>query len=394
MFFNVIVYLWAWFIFDIEIPRLIIWFTFLFWSIFLVIERLIISLFKKILFIKWLLKKSRIFIINNKSCKESTDLIKSFIKSPEYEIIWLSKWSKEKFKNIDKYKFDDIKKMIKSRKIDEILYIASSYNEYEKDELWELIRIFWIKYRFIANSFDLAKSNTVMTLVNNIPALEIKNTSLSDWWSILKRIFDILAWIIGVILFSPILIIIAILIKIEDPKGPIIFKNKRVGKLWKKFDLYKFRYMKWKYCIKDSYDVSKNDKKKALRYEQELIKSSSSRKWPLYKIKNDPRKTWIWTFIEKYSIDELPQFFNLIMWNMSLIWPRPHQTREVDKYQLKHIRLLTIKPGITWMSQVNGRETNSFEEEANLDIYYIENWSLLLDLKILFKTIWVVLRRK
>ncbi len=152
--------------------------------------------------------------------------------------------------------------------------------------------------------------------------------------------------------------------------------------------------MKWKYCIKDSYDVSKNDKKKALKYEKELIDSSSTRLWPLYKIKNDPRKTKIWTFIEKYSIDELPQFFNLILWNMSLIWPRPHQAREVDKYQLKHIRLLTIKPWITWMSQVNGRETNSFDDEANLDIYYIENWSLLLDLKILLKTIYVVLTRK
>jgi len=386
VFFTVIVYLWKGFIFHTEIPRLIIWFTFLFWSVFLIIERLFISFIVKILFKKWIIPKSKIFIINNKSCKESTNLINSFIKSHEYTVVWISKWSKKEFKWIDKISFDNLNKMIKSRKIDEILYVGSLYSEYEISELLELIKIFWIKYRYIANSFDLAKSNTTMSLVNDIPALEIQNTSLSWWSTILKRIVDFFAWIIGLIIFSPIFLIIALLIN--------IFKNKRVWKLWKKFNLFKFRYMKWKYCIKDSYNVSKNDKKKALRYEKELIDSSSSRCWPLYKIKNDPRKTRIWTFIEKYSIDELPQFFNLILWNMSLIWPRPHQAREVDKYKLKHIRLLTIKPWITWMSQVNGREKNNFEDEANLDIYYIENWSILLDLKILLKTLYVVLTRK
>lgn len=394
VFFTVIVYLWQWFIFTTEIPRLIIWFTFFFWSIFLIIERLIISVIIKKLFKKWVISKSRIFIISNKSCKESSNLIKSFIDSYEYKVVWLSKWVNGSFEWIDKINFDDLKRMIKSRKIDEILYISSSYKSEEISELWELTRIFWVKYRYIANSFDLAKSNTTMSLVNDIPALEIKNTTLSWWSTILKRIFDFFAWLLGIIIFSPILLITAILIKIEDPKWPIIFKNKRVWKLWKEFNLYKFRYMKWEYCIKDSYNVSKNDKKKALRYEQELINSSSSRTWPLYKIINDPRKTRVWAFIEKYSIDELPQFFNLILWNMSLIWPRPHQAREVDKYKINHIRLLTIKPWITWMSQVNWRETNSFEDEANLDIYYIENWNILLDLKILFKTLYVVLTRK
>jgi lipopolysaccharide/colanic/teichoic acid biosynthesis glycosyltransferase len=85
---------------------------------------------------------------------------------------------------------------------------------------------------------------------------------------------------------------------------------------------------------------------------------------------------------------------NVLLWNMSIIWPRPHQSREVKKYHLKHKMLLTIKPGITWMAQVNWREENNFDYEAKLDLYYIENWSLLLDLKILFKTIYVVLKRK
>ena len=150
--------------------------------------------------------------------------------------------------------------------------------------------------------------------------------------------------------------------------------------------------MKWEFCTKDAYkNVSSDDK--AFEYEEQLIKKNSTRKWPLYKIKDDPRKTKIWNFIEKYSIDELPQFFNLIIWNMSLVWPRPHQPREVEKYSIDQKRLLTIKPWITWMAQVNGREQNDFEKEAEFDIFYIENWSMTLDFKIIFKTFWVVLKR-
>ena len=151
--------------------------------------------------------------------------------------------------------------------------------------------------------------------------------------------------------------------------------------------------MKWKYCIKDAYNINEN-KDPALKFEEELIKNNSTRNWPLYKIKNDPRKTKVWNFIEKYSIDELPQFINVLVWSMSIVWPRPHQPREVRKYNLEEKRLLTIKPWITWMAQVNWRENNNFKKEATLDIFYIENWNILLDLKIILKTFSVIFRRK
>ena len=150
--------------------------------------------------------------------------------------------------------------------------------------------------------------------------------------------------------------------------------------------------MKWKYCIKDAYWISE-DNDTALKYEKELISKHNERKWPLYKIKNDPRITKIWKFIEKYSIDEIPQFINIILWSMSLVWPRPHQSREVNKYSLEEKRLITIKPWLTWMAQVNWREKNNFKKEAKLDIFYIENWSFLLDLKIIIKTFWVIIKR-
>ncbi len=394
VFFTVIVHLWQGFIFDKEIPRLIIWYTFLFWSIALIVERFLVSFVRNLLFKKWIVWKTKIFIVNNKSCEESKNLINSFLTSIDYNLIWISTNSKLKIENIEKKNLSELKQLIKNRKVDELLYINSNYSSEEIFELWELAMIFWVKYRYMANSFDLAKTNTTMSLINWFPALEVWNTTLSWKNAVLKRLFDIIFSIILIIIFIPVYIIIAVLIKLEDPKWPIIYRNKRVWKAASQFDLYKFRYMKWEFCTKDAYNISEKEKKDLLKYEESLIKKHSKRSWPLYKIQNDPRKTKIWTFIEKYSLDEIPQFFNVLIWNMSLIWPRPHQLREVDNYLTKHIMLLTIKPWISWMAQVNWRDKNTFEDEVKLDIYYIENWSLLLDIKILFKTIFVVLWRK
>lgn len=394
VFFTVIVYLWQDFLFDTEIPRLIIGYTFFLWSFILIFERFVLTIVRAFMYKKKMFKKSKVFIIWDNKFLDNNQILLSFKNSNEYKIKWISdnyilKNSKNKTYNID-----ELKTFITKRKIDEILYVNSNYSKEDINNIWELSKIFWIKYRYIANTFDLEKTNTIMSLVNDIPALEICSTRLSWWNSIFKRIFDIWTWILWIIIFTPLFLIIAVLIKLEDPKWPVIFKNKRVWRNGKEFDLYKFRYMKWKYCIKDCYSVSERDKQKALDYESELINKTSTRKWPLYKIKNDPRKTKIGTFIEKYSIDELPQFVNVLIGNMSLVWPRPHQAREVDNYEVKHNTLLTIKPWITWMAQVNWRETNSFEQEVKLDIYYIENWNILLDIKIILKTFLVILTRK
>jgi len=189
------------------------------------------------------------------------------------------------------------------------------------------------------------------------------------------------------------MLIVAICIKIEDPSGPVIYKNRRIGQNGSIFNCYKFRYLKWEYCIKESYGTP-NSIDPAIKIEQELISEKSSRDGPLYKIKSDPRKTKIGSFLEKYSLDEIPQFFNVLIWDMSIVWPRPHQPREVEQYKKYQKRLLTIKPWISGMAQVNGREENNFEKEAKLDIFYIENWSFLLDLKIIAKTLTIILSRK
>ena len=342
---------------------------------------------------KGILSKKKIILINNKSYLKIKKIINNIQESKVYEIVWyVNDVEIDKLKELNYiWWIDKIKEILAEREADEVLYIDSNFWKKELQDLWEYTRIFGITYKYITNSFDVTKSNTTLSLINNIPVVEIKNTPLNSWSKIFKRIFDFCAWLLWVLIFSPIFIIVAILIKIEDPKWPIIYKNRRIWQDWKIFNLYKFRYMKWEFCIKDAYKWESDEK--ALEYEKELIEKSSTRHGPLYKIKNDPRKTKIWAFIEKYSIDELPQFFNLILGNMSLVWPRPHQPREVEKYSLKQKMLLTIKPWITWMAQVNWRENNEFDKEAEFDIFYIENWSVMLDFKIIFKTFSVVLAR-
>lgn len=393
IFFSFFVYAWAWIVYKTEIPRLISWVTFLIWTTLIIFGRILLNHLEYFLIKKWTLSKKKILLINNKKYFKIKEIIKNIKLDESYQIVWyINENEVEDFSEL-KYLWNlkNLEKIFESREVDEILYIDSDFWKKDLHNLWELTRIFWVSYKYVTNSFDVTKTNTTLSLINNTPVIEIKNTPLNSWSKIFKRIIDFLAWIIWVLIFLPVFIIVAILIKIEEPSWPIIYKNRRIWQDWKKFNLYKFRYMKWEFCTKDAYSNIKDDK--ALEYEKELIAKSSTRTWPLYKIKDDPRKTKIWAFIEKYSIDELPQFFNLILGNMSLVWPRPHQPREVEKYSLEQKRLLTIKPWITWMAQVNGREQNDFEKEAELDIFYIENWSMLLDFKIILKTFSVVLKR-
>lgn len=392
LFFSVFVYFWQWVLYEIQIPRLIILFTLIIWLLFIITHRIIINKIQNLLINNKLISKRKILLINNKNDSKIKNIINDIEEANIYEVIWYI--SKEKIKTKFNFLWDnwDVKDILTKNDVDEIIFIDSSFSQQELYEIWDYSRIYWIRYRYITNNFDVTRTNTTFSLLNKIPLVEIKTTPLDSWWRVAKRTLDILSSFIWLIVLSPLFIIVWILIKIEDPKWPIIYKNKRVWQYWKKFNLYKFRYLKWEYCTKESYWIDNKDDK-ALRFEESLIEKKSSRKWPLYKIKNDPRKTKVWTFIEKYSIDELPQLINVLIWNMSLVWPRPHQPREVQKYKLEQKRVLTIKPWITWIAQVNWRDNNKFEDEVKMDIFYIENWSMLLDIKILLKTIAVVTKR-
>lgn len=282
-----------------------------------------------------------------------------------------------------------IKEIREMKGIDEIIIGDSSMTDDEQAKLFDYCQINNILYRFFPTSIQTTRFT--MQIWNGEPTIEFQHTPLDGWGRVLKRIYDFVAGFFLAVLFSPLMIVIALLIKLEDPDGPVIYRNERIGENGEKFFVYKFRYMLWKYCI-----TKENPRlEEALEFEKKLIEERNAREGGvLYKIKDDPRRMKIGTFIERYSLDELPQFFNVIEGSMSLVGPRPHQEREVERYSEYHRRLLTIKPGVTGMAQISGRSDLAFEDEYHLDVFYIENWSLWLDIIICLKTAGALLRRR
>lgn len=184
-----------------------------------------------------------------------------------------------------------------------------------------------------------------------------------------KRLIDVVGGIVGLIVFFPITIWIVIRIKLEDG-GPVLYKQIRVGKQGELFSMYKFRSMV----------VGASSLK------GKLVQQNES-DGPIFKIKNDPRITEIGKFIRKHSLDEIPQFINVIQGKMSLVGPRPALPEEVRQYSNYEIKRLETKPGLTGLWQVSGRSNLSFKNMIQLDIMYIDTMSLFVDLKILFKTV-------
>ena len=188
-----------------------------------------------------------------------------------------------------------------------------------------------------------------------------------------KRAIDIFGSGFGLIILSPIFLIVAIAIKIEDSKGSILFSQKRVGQYGKEFNMYKFRSM-----------VSNAEELKAKLMEQNEMSG------PMFKMKHDPRITKVGKFIRKTSIDELPQLINILKGEMSLVGPRPSLPKEVAKFESWMLERLEVKPGLTCYWQVMGRNDIDFEDWMKLDIKYVHDRNLWLDIKLIFKTFFVL----
>lgn len=192
----------------------------------------------------------------------------------------------------------------------------------------------------------------------------------STYYFVIKRLIDVVFSTIGLIVLSPIMLIVAVAIKLEDIKGPILFSQERVGYLGKKFKMYKFRSM---YV----------DAEERLHEIQHLNEQTG----PVFKMKDDPRITKVGKFIRKTSLDELPQLINILKGEMSIVGPRPALLREVVQYNDYQKQRLLVKPGLTCIWQVSGRNNIGFDEWVELDLEYIENQSLGLDIKLILQTI-------
>jgi len=268
---------------------------------------------------------------------------------------------------------DDIPDLI-NRKVVDIVVMSPNWRKPGKmASLIKLCEVYGIDVYFIPEIFDISFAQLKIEKFLDFPLI-LFYTAPKDYWKLLiKRLIDILGSLTGLILFSPLFLLIAILIKL-DSAGPVFFSQKRVGLNGRKFVLYKFRTME-EYA------------QKQLRKLLPLNETGG----PAFKITNDPRVTRVGRFLRKTSLDELPQLWNVLKGDMSLVGPRPSTKREVALYKDWQRRRLSMKPGLTCLWQISGRSDIKFDKWMEMDLEYIDNWSLWLDLKILFKTIPAVL---
>ena len=210
-----------------------------------------------------------------------------------------------------------------------------------------------------------------------IPFLTFYENNFSASGIFYKRILDIVGGIVGTVIFSILFPFVALAIKMDSP-GPVLFRQERVGQNGRIFKLYKFRSM--------SSDAE--------MIKEQLLKNNEM-KGAMFKITNDPRITRVGKWLRKTSIDEIPQFLNVLKGEMSLVGTRPPTPDEVKQYTDSHYRRISMKPGITGLWQISGRSAiTDFDEIVELDCAYLANWRFLNDIKILFKTVWVIIQRK
>ena len=345
----------------------------LFTIIFLTIGRAFILLIQSIL-LRFGIGQRRVLFVGVNNLADQCYL--QLIKDKKYHVIGALE-EKIESRKLGKLKIigalDHLEHIVKKFRVEEIIHTEPDTKDAKVIDILGFCRANQIKYYIIPDLLRLQRTNVEMEMIDDIPLISLKQTPLEGWGYIYKRFFDFTLSLFFILILTLVWIIVPILIKIYS-RGPVIYKSKRKYKN-KIFNVYKFRSM-----------VANAD-----MVREQLI-DQNERQGPLFKIKNDPRITKLGRFLRKTSIDELPQLFNVFLGNMSLVGPRPHLPEEVDKYEKHHYQVFTLKPGVTGLAQINGRSNLDFEEEVKLDIYYIENWSLWLDIKIILKSVLVVFK--
>jgi exopolysaccharide biosynthesis polyprenyl glycosylphosphotransferase len=231
-----------------------------------------------------------------------------------------------------------------------------------------------IIFKFVPNVYQTLTKHYDVDAVNHIPVIELRRTSLDGWGKVAKRVVDIVAAATGLLVCAPLFVGMAIAIKIETA-GPIVVHLPRISRN-RRFGLLKFRGM-----------VAHDPDGSAESLKAELASFNERTDGPLFKMRDDPRLTHVGKFIRRFRLDELAQFWNILKGEMSLVGPRPHQPDEIARYEKHHRKVLAIKAGATGLAQVSGSSDLPFDQEVVLDSWYIENWSLWLDIKIIAKTV-------
>ena len=270
---------------------------------------------------------------------------------------------------------ENLPNLIKNMVVDEVLYCRNDINQNEIRSLIYACEEIGVIFRLQTAFFKMPSTKAHLSYYDELPFLTFINTPTNKLTHQWKFVVDILASFFIILIWSPVLLLIAIFIKITS-KGPVIFKQKRVGLRGREFNIYKFRTM-----------VQDAEKLKA------QLEKQNEMDGPVFKMKNDPRITKVGKLLRKTGLDEVPQFFNVLKGDMSLVGPRPPLPSEVEQYERWQLRRLSMRPGITCIWQIApNRNSISFEEWMKLDLQYIDTWSLKIDFILLIRTIKTVAR--
>lgn len=345
--------------------------------VFLLAERILIRLLIRRIFKSDYAAKRAVIIGNNKNTEYLADYITSRPESG-YRLAGIVANRKYIPKDLKAHQYSSLKDALKKARADVIFQTDEKSTEY----VYRQAISKHLLYYFVPSETALSSHFGDLELVGNTPAVLVMATPLTGGYAVVKRLFDILFSIVGIIIALIPMMIIWLVIKLSDFRHSPIYADDRMTQYNRKFKCYKFRSMKSEYS--------------GMTAEQAFIKMGKPELIKKYRkngdyMKNDPRITNIGRFIRKTSLDELPQLFNILKGDISLIGPRALLPNELRDYGDRSL-ILTVKSGLTGFAQVSGRRDISFEERRALDIYYVRNWSLLLDLSIFFKTIAAVFK--
>lgn len=268
---------------------------------------------------------------------------------------------------------DDIPKILHNDAVDEIVFVVPRSRLSSVERALHDCETEGVVTTITVDLFDMEIAKSAVSEIDGVPLLRFHTTKINEWQLMVKRILDIVISSLIIVLLGLLLAFLAALIKLTSP-GPVFFKQQRLGLHGRKFTLYKFRTMR-----QGAHDVLSK------------VSDVAEMDAPEFRAKKTQWITPLGRIMRKFSMDELPQFFNVLLGDMSLIGPRPTVPDEVEKYKAWQRRRFSMKPGITCLWQVNGRNNIGFEDWMKLDLQYLDNWSLWLDIKIMIKTVPVVL---
>ncbi len=271
---------------------------------------------------------------------------------------------------------DDVQEIVRAGKVDDVILALPPQAHKRVNMVVSRLHELPVNVRIIPDYFSLALYRATFSDFGGIPMINLRDPALNDYQRFVKRVFDLVVGGLLTLVTLPLMAVIAIAIKLDSP-GPVLFKQKRVGENGRLFEMYKFRSMVvGAEKMQDQVNIVTEDGK------------------IIHKVKNDPRVTRVGRFIRRWSLDELPQFFNVLKGDISLVGPRPELPWLVEAYEPWQRKRFAVPQGITGWWQVNGRSDKMMHLHTEEDLYYIQNYSLWLDIYILLKTPWVVLRGK